>query len=341
MKAKHKNYRGFVVVVSVIAVFCAVTVIFFTAVVSPRSYMQDSLFTVRQGANARTVARDLQDAGLIRSELVWYLLARQRSSRIKAGTYRIPAGSNGWRILDIMETGRTEHVRITIPEGMTIGKTARFLENSGVVVAEDFIAAARDPDILARWGIPSTSAEGYLFPDTYFLPFDNEAETLVNLMIGNFFRRIEGFEGVPTDRKELHNLVTLASIVEREYRIPAEAPKIASVFSNRLRIGMGLQSCATIEYIITEIQSLPHPSRLTTSDLAIPSDYNTYLWAGLPPGPISNPGRIALEAAFNPDRTRYLYFRLINASTGEHFFSRTLEEHAQAGRDLTLKAAAR
>lgn len=341
MKAKQNNNTVFIVVVCLIAVFFAGAAVFFATIVLPRSQEQDSLFTVRQGATARTVARDLQDAGLIRSELVWYLIARQRSSRIKAGTYRIPAGSNGWKILDIMETGRTEHVRITIPEGMTIGKTARFLESSGVVVAEDFIAAARNPEILSKWGIPSSTAEGYLFPDTYFLPFDNEAETLVNLMIGNFFRRIEQFEGVPSDRKELHNLVTLASIVEREYRIPAEAPKIAGVFSNRLRIGMGLQSCATIEYIITEIQSLPHPSRLTTSDLAIPSDYNTYLWAGLPPGPISNPGRIALEAAFNPDRTRYLYFRLVNAVTGEHYFSRTLEEHAQAGRDLTLKAAAR
>jgi len=341
MKGNHKNHTGFIVFVSLLAICFTGIVLFFVAIGSPSADLQDSLFTVQPGATARTVARDLQNSGLIRSELVWFLLARHRSSQIKAGTYRIPAHSNGWKILEIMETGQTEHLRITIAEGMTIGKIARHLDSLGVVKAEEFIAAARNPDILTKWGISATSAEGYLFPDTYFLPFDNDAQTLVNLMISNFFQRIKGFTGVPTDRKELHNLVILASIIEREYRIPTEAPKIASVFSNRLRIGMGLQSCATIEYIITEILSLPHPSRLTNSDLAIPSAYNTYLWAGLPPGPISNPGRIALEAAFNPDKTPYLYFRLVNASTGKHYFSRTLDEHIRAGRNLTLKAAPR
>ncbi|WP_255947327.1 endolytic transglycosylase MltG [Brucepastera parasyntrophica] len=138
----------------------------------------------------------------------------------------------------------------------------------------------------------------------------------------------------------MYEKVILASIVEREYQIREEAPLIASVFANRLKIGMGLQSCATIEYIITEIQGLPHPVRLYDRDLEIRSDYNTYLWAGLPPSPISNPGLIALNAAFNPAKTNYLYFRLTDSESGAHTFTRSLDEHVSAGRNLTVKRAA-
>jgi UPF0755 protein len=122
----------------------------------------------------------------------------------------------------------------------------------------------------------------------------------------------------------------MASIVEREYRADDEAPLIASVFYNRLKRNIGLESCATLEYIITEIQQKAHPEYITLEDEKIDSPYNTYKWAGLPPGPISNPGRIALEAAFHPARTGYLYFVLRDQQAGRHFFSRDLSEHNQA-----------
>ena len=130
---------------------------------------------------------------------------------------------------------------------------------------------------------------------------------------------------------ELNNRVIIASIVEREYRIPEEAAIMAGVFFNRLRIGMALQSCATVEYVITEILGLPHPTRIFNRDLEIRNPYNTYMYPGLPPGPISWPGEIALRAAFNPAETNYLYFRLIELSTGRHHFSRTLDDHIRAG----------
>jgi UPF0755 protein len=123
----------------------------------------------------------------------------------------------------------------------------------------------------------------------------------------------------------------LASIVEREYRAIDEAPLIAGVFYNRLRIGMPLQSCATVEYVITEIQGKPHPERLFDRDTEIRDPYNTYIRSGLPPGPISVPSRIALDAVFHPQASDYLYFRLINPAEGRHYFSRTLDEHIQAG----------
>jgi UPF0755 protein len=123
----------------------------------------------------------------------------------------------------------------------------------------------------------------------------------------------------------------MASIVEREYRVDEEAPLMAGVFYNRLRIGMALQSCATVEYVITEIQGRPHPERLFDRDIEIRNPYNTYMVPGLPPGPISAPGEVALHAAFNPVPSDYLYFRLVNPAEGRHYFSKTLDDHIRAG----------
>jgi UPF0755 protein len=136
-----------------------------------------------------------------------------------------------------------------------------------------------------------------------------------------------GPEFAQLDPETLHEKLIVASIVEREYRRPEEASLIASVFYNRLKHNIGLESCATLEYIITDLEDRPHPKYLTAEDKRINSPYNTYKWAGLPPGPISNPGRVALEAALRPARTGYYYFVLKNPETGQHFFSESLKQH--------------
>jgi UPF0755 protein len=152
-------------------------------------------------------------------------------------------------------------------------------------------------------------------------------------MTDNFFSKIESIS--PSFREmsmqELNEIVILASIVEREYRLVQEAPIMAGVFNNRLRINMLLQSCATVEYIITEIQGRPHPNVLLYRDLEIQNPYNTYMYRGLPPGPISAPGVVALSAAMFPARTDYLFFRLVDPSSGRHYFSRTYDAHIRAG----------
>jgi UPF0755 protein len=152
-------------------------------------------------------------------------------------------------------------------------------------------------------------------------------------MADTFYKRLQEFvpEALSLSPAELNTRVIIASIVEREYRIPDETSLMAGVFYNRLKIGMGLQSCATVEYVITEIQGRPHPEVLLNSDLEIKDPYNTYIRPGLPPGPISAPGKTALRAAFNPVRTDYLYFRLTDAEAGRHYFSRTLDDHIRAG----------
>jgi UPF0755 protein len=206
------------------------------------------------------------------------------------------------------------------------------MEDMNICPAEDFLAAAGDPATTARYRIPGTSMEGYLYPDTYLFPPGYPAESAVRAMADNFFSRIAEIDGTDMTPDELNSRVILASIVEREYRRAEEAPLMAGVFSNRLGIGMALQSCATVVYVITEIQDRPHPEILSTRDTEIRDPYNTYIRPGLPPGPICSPGGVALRAAFFPEKSPYLYFRLINEASGEHYFSGTLDDHIRAGR---------
>jgi UPF0755 protein len=201
-------------------------------------------------------------------------------------------------IRDILVSGRQLLVRVTVPEGFTLRKTAAALESAGITTAADFLAAASSPELLKTFGIPVSTFEGYLYPDTYFFPRNFPATQVVRKMADTFFRRLGELapESKSMGSDELFRRVVIASIVEREYRAADEAPLMAGVFFNRLRIGMALQSCDTVEYVITEIQGKPHPEVLYNRDIAIPHPYNTYVNAGLPPGPISAPGSVRLAA---------------------------------------------
>ena len=298
------------------------------------------LFTIKRGTSMHEISATLKSLLLIRSELYANMYARIFNLSLKAGTFKLSPSMTTSQILLYIDDGKQEYTKVTVPEGLTLSQTAKHLEETGVVNADEFSKAAHNPTILAKYHITGKDAEGYLFPDTYFFPYNEKAETVVSMMIQNFFTKVNSLEKIPENPAELNNKIILASIIEREYRVVEEAPYIASVFSNRLKIGMGLQSCATIEYIITEIQQKPHPSKLSLEDLTIKNDYNTYMWAGLPPGPISNPGLVAISAAFSPADTKYLYFRLTDPDAGTHSFTYSLDEHIEAGRHLVLKKAA-
>ena len=215
---------------------------------------------------------------------------------------------------------------------MTISKIAQKLEDSGVCSAEEFKVAAKDKNLLLEYKIPGESFEGFLFPDTYFFTPKMSGQAVARKMVENFFEKLKTVKNASSlTMSELYSDVVLASIVEREYRIDSEAPLIASVFRNRLKHNIGLYSCATIEYILTEIQGKPHPDVITYADLAIDSPYNTYKWAGLTPGPISNPGVVALDAAINSAKTDYYFFRLVDANAGRHVFSKDFSTHVNEG----------
>ena len=290
------------------------------------------ILEVRGGESAQSVGRRLESAGFIRNQYFWNLLARISNEHIRAGTYRIELPASQTSIRSVLTAGEQILVRVTIPEGLTVRMTAQILEEAGITSAQDFIAAASSREILDTFNIPGQTMEGYLFPDTYLFPLSYPAHRVVSAMAGNFFRRVEQIApGNTLSPAELSELVIMASIVEREYRVREEAALMAGVFFHRLRIGMMLQSCATVVYVITEILGRPHPERIFYRDLEISSPFNTYMRAGLPPAPIASPGETALRAAFNPIETDYLFFRLVDPAVGRHFFSRTLAEHHRAG----------
>lgn len=295
---------------------------------------------VKSGETAYSVGKRLENAGVIRSRYLWDILFRLGKEYIKAGYYSLELPASQTEIRAILVSGEQYLARVTIPEGVTLKKAARILEESSICSEKDFLAAASSREILDHYRIPGPSMEGYLFPDTYLFNLGYPAERVVAAMADTFFSRLgeispeaaAAFEsGRPAGIAEANRRIIIASIVEREYRVPDDAALMAGVFYNRLDIGMGLQSCATVEYIITEIQDRPHPEMLYNRDLEIRNPYNTYVWAGLPPGPISAPGETALWAAFNPARSNYLYFRLMDPRDGKHYFSGTLDDHIKAG----------
>jgi UPF0755 protein len=288
---------------------------------------------IRNGESAFSVGKRLEEAGIIRSRYFWQILSRFEREFIKTGTYRLELPASQLAIHSLLVSGRQMLRRVTIPEGATLKKTARIVADSGICGTDAFLEAAAGRELLDRYHVPGKTLEGYLFPDTYLFPQNYPAPLVIQAMADNFYARIAalGAQSPALSPEELFRRVRLASIVEREYRVDDEASLMAGVFYNRIRIGMALQSCATVEYVITEIQNKPHPEVIYTRDTEIRDPYNTYMNPGLPPGPICSPGIVALDAAFNPAASDYLYFRLIDPAAGRHYFSRTLDDHIRAG----------
>jgi UPF0755 protein len=291
------------------------------------------LVEVNDGESSYAVGRRLERAGLIKSRLFWNLLSRLDGAFVKTGTYRIDLPATQMAIRAALIDGRQILFSVTIPEGVTLKKASFILEDAGICGAEDFLAAASDTALLDEYRVPGKTMEGYLYPETYFFPGAFPAENVVRTMADTFFKKVREIapESSSLNPRELDRIVIIASIVEREYRVKDEAAVMAGVFYNRIKIGMALQSCATVEYIITDIQGKPHPRVLYNRDIEIDNPYNTYVIPGLPPGPISLPGAAALNAAFHPENTDFLYFRLIDESAGRHYFSRSLDDHIKAG----------
>jgi UPF0755 protein len=213
--------------------------------------------------------------------------------------------------------------QFTVPEGLHIGQIASLLDSENIVQEDEFIQACRSEDILREFGVPFDSMEGFLFPDTYTVARGVDARAIVTMMARRFFEQLESVAPSDYTDEELKRVVIIASLVEREAMIDEERPLVAAVFYNRLANNKRLESCATVQYILGKTKE-----RLLYSDLRTPSPYNTYLHAGLPPGPISNPGLESLRAALYPAEVDYLFF--VSKGNGTHHFSNTYKEHLRA-----------
>lgn len=288
---------------------------------------------VPEGKPLGTLAAELEEKKLVRSAFVLkvYSQLQGTTQKFQRGIYVIEPGLSLPALHNVLTSSRQEQV--TIPEGLTLTQIAKILDEKNIVPGKEFLEAVKsNPRMAQKYGLKVTNLEGFIFPDTYqFIPTDQPDE-IIDQMVGNFFHKLAqvGFNVKAHSFDELYKMLILASIIEKEYRVASEAPLMASVFKNRLTKRIGLASCATIIYIITELQGLPNPHRLLIKDTKIVSPYNTYLYRDLPPGPISNPGLTALNAAVNTPKTDYLYFVLKNPEIGNHTFTKTYEEHNAA-----------
>jgi UPF0755 protein len=297
----------------------------------PNPKAETPYFTIQEGASANYILMQLHDQGHIRTRL-WpkiYLKLQPKVRAMQAGSYEIPAGLTTIEVLRYLQAGKVILHTLTIPEGLSLRQVSLLIEKSGISNAEAFLVAAHDPALLAKYNIISPNAEGWLFPNTYHLPKNYPADQLVQTMLNQFFSQLAVIDPnfKELSPEELHKKVILASLVQKEHRVADEAPLIASVMYNRLRIGMPLGIDSAIIYILTERQGQPHTTRVLWADLEIEDPYNVYKKAGLPPGAIGGSGAIALNAVFHPADTDYLYFVVIPNSGGRHQFTSTLTDH--------------
>jgi UPF0755 protein len=286
--------------------------------------------TIAPQTTLAAIAQTLEAKGLVRSATGFTWLARLSGADrgLRAGTYRLWPRAWAWEQLRTLTNGQLTIVTVTIPEGLTLREIADVLAAHGLARGDDFMAAAKDPELLRSYALPVQSAEGFLFPETYSFAAGVPARELVDAMVREFFLRLGALpEAARASRAELVERVTLASIVEREARDPSERARIAGVFQNRMTRNMRLESCATVQYALGQ-----RKDRLTLADVRRSSPYNTYLHQGLPPGPIGSPGLEALRAAFFPEEHDLLFFFAREDGSHRHVFSRSYAEHMGAQR---------
>lgn len=294
----------------------------------------EQIIVVDRGQSFDRTVDLLQQHDLIESPVRFRMLARIKGAdtRIQAGEYLLTGTMTPNHILKTLIEGKVRLHRFTVPEGSNLDQIAEIVAEAGFGSAEQFRNTASDPEFIGELGMSVDSLEGYLFPDTYHFPRSADSEDVINTMV----RRFQSL--IPESWKEraeelgmsLHEVVTLASIIEKETGTPEERPVISSVFHNRLRRGMRLQTDPTVIYGIEDFDG-----NLTRKHLNTRTAYNTYLIQGLPPGPIASPGLASIEAALFPADTKYLYF--VSRKDSTHQFSTNLKDHNRAIRKYQLR----
>lgn len=335
----HGRSKLLILIVAVV-VLCVVGSLY---CVSPVGGSRTStVVVIPKGSTAGQVGEILSQKGLIHSGMAFAIVARLdgSASKIKPGAYKLSNVMSPSQMLDKMVNGDVDAVWVTIPEGFTIEKIAERLAAKKLIDKDEFIALAENGSDSYKniIDIPAPGLEGYLYPNTYLIPVNAKSGEIIRMML-------ETFETEVADKADLNSsdqlrndnntsridalfrIITIASMIEREAKVPNDRPLVSAVIYNRLRLGMRLNIDATVQYALGE-----HRSRLFYRDLSVDSPYNTYRNNGLPPGPISNPGMDSIKAAIHPAKVDYLYY--VAKPDGSHIFTRTLEEHNAAIRRI-------
>ena len=289
---------------------------------------------IAEGSSLSNVAKRLYRQKLIKSDwaFVWMSRLGGLDRKIISGEYEFHGGMAPSTILEKIIRGEVLQHTVTIPEGFAMSQIADLLHEQGLADRDAFLLCARDPAFIQTLSLSVDSLEGYLFPDTYRFARHVKPERLIEAMVARFKQTVsEEDHGRAAELDlSLHQVMTLASVIEKETAKPDERTLISGVFHNRLQKDIPLQSDPTVIYAVHEFDG-----NLRKKDLSIDSPYNTYRVVGLPPGPIANPGRAAIHAALYPEATKYLYF--VSRNDGSHKFSTTLAEHNRAVRKYQLR----
>jgi UPF0755 protein len=282
------------------------------------------IFSVRPGDTLKAVTSRLESAGLVRDRRVveWYGRYQELGSKLRTGEYWVSAAESPAEILATLTTGQVATYELAIPEGFTAVMIAQRIEAAELGNAEEFLAWVNDPASCKAHGVEGTTLEGYLFPETYRLPKGLSTRQTADVLVNQFLTVWQELEPGAREKKiSMKDLVTLASIIEKETGVAEERPQIAAVFLNRMRRGMRLETDPTVIYGIPNFDGNLRRRDLENAD----NPYNTYKIPGLPPGPIANPGRGALESVLAPAPVDFLFF--VSKNDGTHVFSNTYAEH--------------
>ncbi|NLJ78309.1 MAG: endolytic transglycosylase MltG [Tissierellia bacterium] len=338
-KSERKIKKIYWIMAFVVLLFISSLIIYYIKAVEAISVDDPKVveLEIPEGASSKRIANILKERGLIRNELIFQIVVRMNdmSANLKAGLYSMDTGMDIDDIIQVLsEGGKNKNVsKVTIPEGYEIRQIADELSEMGMIDREKFLELTSNKEYFEddypflKQLDAGSGLEGYLFPSTYEFYADSTEDDIIRRMLDQFQQVYEENieEYMDTVDLSLNEVMTLASIIEREAKRDDERELISSVFYNRLKQGMLLQSCATVQYALEE-----RKEELSDKDTRIESEYNTYINKGLPPAPIASPGKGSMIAAIRPADGDYLYFRTKEDGTGAHVFSRTYSEHLEA-----------
>lgn len=333
-----KKRKIYIILIAVLVVLCTPILYFLISLQGVQAYSgKQKIVTIPSNTTTQKIAEMLEEEGLIKNSFTFTLYAKLtgKGSKLKAGKYQFTYGQSVGEIMNQIEEGKVykDTFTLVIPEGFTVEQIANRLDANGIVKRDDFINEVQNGDFPFDFinEIPANKKikyrlEGYLFPDTYEIEKTATAHEIIHLLLKRYDEiwQDEWNQKVQSLNLTRHEFMTLASIVEREVKVKKEQDIVAGVYLNRLKINMPLQADATVQYIFQK-----QKERLYLDDLKINDPYNTYQIPGLPPGPIANPGKAAMEAMLNPKKTNYLYYVTKKDGTGEHYFAETFAQHQE------------
>ena len=326
------KYKAIIIIVFLLPLLIYDVIKYFTLPEKTETGQPGIEVTIPRGISLQAVADTLEKKGIIKNATVFVMWAKGLGieNKIPSGTFKIPRGLTYAQLANYLTHVKPEFLSVTLIEGWSTQRILEALSKSLKLNQKILDSLATDSAFLSRFGIPARSVTGYLLPDTYVFAAGVSEEQVMRFLIEQTLKIFES-DSVRQKMKELglnrHQVLTLASIVEGEAMIDAERPLIASVYLNRLKRGMKLQADPTIQYLLPD-----GPRRLTYKDLQIDSPYNTYLYRGLPPGPINNPGKASILATLFAAKTNYLYF--VARGDGSHIFTTNARAHLKAKQNL-------